>query len=150
MPSGNGRSSDPDGHRKSEGGCGRPRHVPASHALRHPSLLPVDADNQGIAQPPHQNPTMSNLLSRIRISRKLGLLTLLGTLAVIVVMAFDLVDERRTLLAEKEAATRGLVQSAVSLVGHFHARAERGEISDDEAREAAMAAVRTLRFGNDD
>ncbi|TYT22554.1 HAMP domain-containing protein, partial [Luteimonas viscosa] len=93
---------------------------------------------------------MSNLLSRIRISHKLGLLTLLGILAVLVVMTFDLIGERKTLMAEKEAATRDLVQSAVSLVGHYHARAERGELGEDEARTAAMAAVKTLRFGNDD
>ena len=53
---------------------------------------------------------MSALLSRIRISRKLELLTLLGTLAVLVVMATQLASIRSTLMAEKEAATRGLVE----------------------------------------
>ena len=66
---------------------------------------------------------MTDLLSRIGISRKLGLLTLIGALAVIAVMAVELANQRSTLMAEKESATRALVQTAVSLAGHFHARA---------------------------
>ena len=96
---------------------------------------------------------MSDLLSRIGISRKLTLLTLLtllGVLAVLVLMALELAGERRTLLAEKETATRGLVETAVSLVGHFHARALSGEMGEDEAQAAAIAAVKSLRFGADD
>ncbi|WP_298576880.1 methyl-accepting chemotaxis protein [uncultured Luteimonas sp.] len=93
---------------------------------------------------------MSGLLSRIGISRKLGLLTLLGVLAVLVVMSLELVSERRLLLAEKESATRGLVQTAVSLAGHYHARVQSGELTDDEARAGAMGAIKALRFGDDD
>lgn len=93
---------------------------------------------------------MNALLSRIGISRKLGLLTLLGVLAVLAVMAMDLVNERRTLMAEKESATRALVQTAVSLASHFHARAQAGEIGEEDARAAAIAAIKGLRFGNDD
>ncbi|MGY1411260.1 cache domain-containing protein, partial [Luteimonas sp. A611] len=93
---------------------------------------------------------MSDFLSRIGISRKLTLLTLLGVLAVLVLMALELVAERRTLLAEKETATRGLVETAVSLAGHFHARALSGEMGEDEAQAAAIAAIKSLRFGADD
>ena len=93
---------------------------------------------------------MSDLLSRIGISRKLTLLTLLGVFAVLVLMALELVAERRTLMVEKETATRGLVETAVSLAGHFHARAESGEIGEDEAKAAAIAAIKSLRFGADD
>ncbi|MDH5832439.1 cache domain-containing protein, partial [Luteimonas kalidii] len=93
---------------------------------------------------------MSQFLSRLGISRKLGLLTALGILAVLTVIALQLTAEHRMLMAEKEAATRGLVQSAVSLVGHYHARAQSGELGEDEARAAAMAAVKALRFGSND
>ena len=37
---------------------------------------------------------MSDFLSRLGVSRKLGLLTLLGALAVLLVMTLDLVEER--------------------------------------------------------
>ena len=93
---------------------------------------------------------MESFLSRIRISRKLGLLTLLGILAVLAVMIGQLVNARAVLMAEKEAATRGLVETAVTLVEHYHARAERGEMSEQAARAGAMAAVKALRFGDDD
>src|SRR5690606_187480 len=93
---------------------------------------------------------MAALLSRIKISRKLELLTLLGTLAVLVVMATQLLSLRSTLMAEKEAATRGLVESAVSRVEHYHARAQRGEMSEQAARAGAIAAIKALRFGDDD
>jgi len=93
---------------------------------------------------------MSDFLSHIGISRKLGLLTALGVIALLVAIALALVAERRALLAEKEAATRALVESAVSLASHFHARAESGELDAGQARAAAVAAIKSLRFGSDD
>ncbi|MDH5829082.1 cache domain-containing protein, partial [Luteimonas sp. M1R5S18] len=93
---------------------------------------------------------MSSFLSRLGISRKLGLLTALGILALLTVIALQLTAEHRMLMAEKETATRGQVQSAVTLAGHFHARAERGELSEEQARDGAMAAIKALRYGNDD
>ncbi|MGJ4803124.1 methyl-accepting chemotaxis protein [Luteimonas sp. SDU82] len=93
---------------------------------------------------------MSDFLSRIGISRKLGLLTALGVLALLVVMVLELVSERRTLMAEKETATRSLVETAASLASHFHARARSGELGEDEAQAAAIAAIKALRFGQDD
>ena len=93
---------------------------------------------------------MHALLSRIRISRKLGLLTALGVLAVICVIVLNLFAEQKKLMTEKETATRNLVHTAVSLVAHHHARAERGEISQEQAKQAAMDEIRALRFGNKD
>ena len=93
---------------------------------------------------------MHALLSRIRISRKLGLLTALGVLAVICVIVLNLFAEQKKLMTEKETATRNLVHTAVSLVAHHHARAQRGEISQEEAKKAAMDEIRALRFGNKD
>ena len=93
---------------------------------------------------------MASFLSRLGVSRKLELLTLLGTLAVLVVMVVQLLDARRAMIAEKEAATRGLVETALSLVAHYHARAERGEISEQAARAGAADAIKALRFGDDD
>src|SRR5690606_20041228 len=38
----------------------------------------------------------------------------------------------------------------VSLAGHYHARVQSGELTDDEARAGAMGAIKALRFGDDD
>ena len=89
-------------------------------------------------------------ISRIGIGRKLGLLTAIGVLAMLAVLAISLATQRNNLLVEKEDAARSLVETAVSLAAHYHARAESGELAGDEARAAAMAAIKALRFGSDD
>ena len=89
-------------------------------------------------------------ISRIGIGRKLGLLTAIGVLAMLAMLVVSLSAQRSSLLAEKEDAARGLVETAVSLAAHYHARAERGELTQEEARGAAMTAIKALRFGSDD
>ncbi|MEF2145423.1 MAG: methyl-accepting chemotaxis protein [Desulfovibrionaceae bacterium] len=55
----------------------------------------------------------------------------------------------RTLMSEKQGAVRDNVDVAWSAVAHFGAKAERGEISEDAAKELALKVVKEMRYQGD-
>ncbi len=79
---------------------------------------------------------------------------LLVALMVLVIVAALLVTCLRVyhqgLMAEKSNQTRAQVETAYSLVAGFEARARQGELDDASARTQALAALRGLRYGQDD
>ena len=60
--------------------------------------------------------------------------------------AYQLFDRDAQLMHEKELKTRHLVEAAHSLVSHFHAQERSGQLSADEARAQAIAAIKALRY----
>ena len=63
---------------------------------------------------------------------------------------YDLMAARADLLRDRESKTRELVETAHSLVQHFAAQADRGAMSKDDAQQAAMAAVKALRYSKNE
>jgi methyl-accepting chemotaxis protein len=57
---------------------------------------------------------------------------------------------RDTRYAEREQATRHMVEAGLSLIGHHAARAAAGEVTVEVAQQEALAAVKDLRYGADD
>ena len=54
------------------------------------------------------------------------------------------------MMNEKRIATRAIVDSAVSIVAHYERQAASGQITEAEAKTAALAALRAVRFGDQD
>src|SRR5580704_14237552 len=55
-----------------------------------------------------------------------------------------------SMLEDRKAAIKGEVQSAASIVREFMAAAEKGQMSQADAQERAKAALRDIRWGNND
>jgi len=89
------------------------------------------------------------LLGRLRIARKLNVLLVLAIVAIAAVAAFALHSERRVMMEDRITSTRNLVETAHSIVVSLHERAARGELSDDDARNSAIAAIKALRYAGE-
>jgi len=89
-------------------------------------------------------------MKRLSISRKLGLLVLIGLASLGAVMAASAYSLRDTLDREKMAATRHVVEVAHATIARYHALAERHAMEEAEARAAAIAELATLRYGDED
>ncbi len=77
---------------------------------------------------------------------KLTAMTLATIGALIVLFAVLLVDGRQRMMEDRQNKVRNLVEVSHGIASHFHAQAQAGHMSDDDARKAAAASIRTLRY----
>lgn len=72
-----------------------------------------------------------------------GWVAFLGLLAV---AAMALFLEKSTMMDDRKLKTRHLVESAHTVLVHFHEQEKSGALSKDAAQAAAIAAVQALRY----
>jgi methyl-accepting chemotaxis protein len=70
-----------------------------------------------------------------------------GIVALIALAIFGSVTISTILTEQKKDELKHLVETAVSIVADFEARAKRGELSEDEAKKRASETLRILRYG---
>jgi methyl-accepting chemotaxis protein len=86
----------------------------------------------------------------LTISRRLGLLVGLAIVVSLAGIAQQVTAQRSALIRDRTALIVSQVQTAVSIVAGFSAAADKGLLSKDDAQERAKAALRSVRFGNND
>ncbi len=88
------------------------------------------------------NSTATNISIKVRL-----LLIMVAALTGMVLIAvFALQSEKSTLLEDRKIKTRHLVESAHSILGHYYDLQQKGALSEDAAKEAAMKAIKALRY----
>ncbi|WP_112478673.1 methyl-accepting chemotaxis protein [Vibrio variabilis] len=90
------------------------------------------------------------LLRRISIQHRLFLLIGLVSVALIIPLILALLDYQQSLMTNKQNKTQHLVQTAYTLVEHYHQQHIKGEISLEQAKTAAASAVQSLRYDAND
>ena len=85
-------------------------------------------------------------LHSLSIGRRLGVLTASALTGVVLITAIFLVSERRLIMDERQSNVRQNVESAHSLVVHFHQLATTGKLAEAEAKQQAMAAIKSMRY----
>ncbi|UVF18809.1 cache domain-containing protein [Microvirga terrae] len=70
-----------------------------------------------------------------------------GILALVALAIFGSATISSILTEQKKTELKHLVESAVSIVADFDARAKRGEMSEDDAKRRASETLRILRYG---
>ena len=65
-------------------------------------------------------------------------------------LAYYLPLMKDRLMNEKQAATKSLVEAAYTLVSNYEARTKAGELKAEEAKQRAIADIRSLRYGDND
>jgi methyl-accepting chemotaxis protein len=87
------------------------------------------------------------LFNQLSIRSKLGVIlaiSILGTIGVVVTLVLE---ERRILLEERRGNTQHLVEVAYGVLTHFGELAQKGAMSEADARRAAAHVVRSLQRG---
>ncbi len=89
-------------------------------------------------------------LRTVKIRTKLWLIAGLAVLALSATMAASTYRLDAMLISEKELKTRHLVETAYSVVEHFYGLARQGGMTEDAAKENALAMIKALRYEKDD
>ncbi|MDR3435381.1 cache domain-containing protein [Telmatospirillum sp.] len=90
---------------------------------------------------------MLEMFQNVRLSRKLALQICLFIFVILILVGFNLYHLRETMVEERKAGVRQVIEATVSIANHYHKMAETGALSDAAAKEQAGNAIRALRFG---
>jgi len=85
-------------------------------------------------------------LTSFGIAHRVFALILLMAASMVVVTGIRLYQLDVELVQQKRAELRQLVESAVAIAGDYHKRAEAGEMSMEEAQQAALSAIGAMRY----
>ncbi|HEY6897024.1 MAG TPA: methyl-accepting chemotaxis protein [Rhodocyclaceae bacterium] len=91
---------------------------------------------------------MASLFASIRV--RLLFVLLLALSGIVLVAVVGLISERFTLIADRQLKSQHLVQSAVTVLDHFHGLQQAGTLSEPQAKAEAIAVLRKMRYGRDD
>jgi methyl-accepting chemotaxis protein len=89
-------------------------------------------------------------LDRLTLSRKLAVLVGSALAGILVLTALFLVSERKLILGERQTSVRQTVEIAHGLIAHQHALATKGLITEAEAKQRALDALRALRYSGNE
>lgn len=80
------------------------------------------------------------------IKTRLLLVIVLALLGMLAVSAFALMAEKSTLLEDRKIKTRHLVEAAQGVLAHYHAQQKSGVLSEEAAKQAAIATLKSMRY----
>jgi methyl-accepting chemotaxis protein len=89
-------------------------------------------------------------LNSLRVATRMQLLVglaLFGLLALCVTALFHL---KATMLEDRQAKLRNLVETATAIVTHHYELAREGKLSDEDARQAAKESLRKVRYSQNE
>ncbi len=92
--------------------------------------------------------SIMNVLSNISVRYKLTLIIMLFSLLIIALETLNLSDMREQLEISKEQQSKEIVSTANHISNYFYQQFKQGKISEDVAKESAIAAVSAMRYGD--
>src|SRR3712207_2977223 len=85
-----------------------------------------------------------------RVPMKLWAIVAIATLGVLVTGFTRLSEVRPNELEARQDKVRDLTQTALSTIAGFQAREQAGELTREQAQAGATAAVKSMRYGDED
>ena len=86
-------------------------------------------------------------LHSMSMAKKLAVLIVSSFVGIVLLTSFFLVSERNLILEERKSNVRQAVETAHGVLVHYHKLSTTGAMSDADARKAALATLRGLRYG---
>ncbi|KAB2887382.1 MAG: methyl-accepting chemotaxis protein, partial [Burkholderiaceae bacterium] len=84
------------------------------------------------------------------IAKRLGLLVGGAVLGVVILATAFLVSERRLVMEERQSSVRQTVEVAHALVAQIHAQVAKGQLSEADAKQRALDALKALRYSGNE
>ena len=88
--------------------------------------------------------------TRLEVRSKILITLALAVASLAILGAAALAALQRSLYQERQEQVKRLVEVPSSLISHYHGLEQSGQLSRAEAQRQALAALRTLRYGNGD
>ena len=89
------------------------------------------------------------MLNHYSIKIRLIILALLGLVGMIVIASQSLIQTNDVLLTEKKEQTQHLVETAHSIINAHYKHFKAGNVTEDQAKQDAIAAVMLMRYDTD-
>ena len=87
-------------------------------------------------------------LNELRVATRMRLLIAITLIGLLSLCAVSLANFRTGLIEDRKLQTKALVESSIGVLKHFHSLAQKGVMSEDEARKSAMATLSTIRYAD--
>ena len=88
-----------------------------------------------------------NLNSKsMSIKTKLSLVLLIVMIGLLAISAFALLNEKSSLLEDRQVKTRHVVETAYSILVYNHDLETKGTLTEEQAKAAAMGTIKALRY----
>src|SRR3569623_355158 len=87
------------------------------------------------------------IVSRLSLNAKLWAALAVTWVGLVLLASSAVLESRSTLLSDRKATSRSVVEAASAIVSDLAARADRHEMSVDQAKEQAMARLKAMRYG---
>jgi methyl-accepting chemotaxis protein len=85
-------------------------------------------------------------LENLRVSTRMRLLVALALLGLIALCAVSLSRLHSSMMDDRKVQTKYLVEASLGIVDHFHKLAQAGTLPENDAKTAALAALRNVRY----
>jgi len=85
-------------------------------------------------------------MNNLKISTRLGWLIASALAGIVLLVAIFLYSERSLLMQERELGLQQAVETAHGVIAHFHDLAVKGTMPEEDAKKAAIAAIKSLRY----
>jgi len=89
---------------------------------------------------------MISALRRLSLMNRLSLTAVLALLAMLLIVWESLWALHGLLYSDRQVKTRHLVETAISVLDHYHGLQKAGTLTEDEAKQRAVAVVKGLRY----
>jgi methyl-accepting chemotaxis protein len=89
-------------------------------------------------------------IHQLSIGKRLGGIILSTVLGLLVLTLIFLASEKSLVLKERQESVKHSVEMAHSLAAHYQSLAANAKMSEGDAKQAAIAAIKTLRYGDGD
>jgi methyl-accepting chemotaxis protein len=89
-----------------------------------------------------------NRIHQLSIAKRLGILILSAVLGIVALTSIFLYSEKKLIIEERQSNVRQTIEVAHGLVVHYHSLIEQSKLSEDDAKQAALKAIKTLRYGD--
>jgi methyl-accepting chemotaxis protein len=86
------------------------------------------------------------MLEQLKISHRLAILFSVVAVGLIITNAYSIYSLRASLLDARQGRLRMLVETSAGVLEHFHDQQQSGELSEEAAKEAALATIQKLRY----
>ncbi|HYD31252.1 MAG TPA: bacteriohemerythrin [Azospirillaceae bacterium] len=90
------------------------------------------------------------MLKNVGIKYKVLMIMLLNIIGLLVILGLSIADLRSEMLADRQAKTRNLVETAYGLLAHYESRVRSGAMTTEMAQDAALAVLRDLRYDREE
>jgi methyl-accepting chemotaxis protein len=89
---------------------------------------------------------MRSLAQSLGVRARLAVLMFLGAAGVAILLGVSLLESRSRLVEDRKVKTQHVVETAHALLAHYGALAEAGTLGAEDARRAAAAALKAMRY----